>query len=140
MHVPLILSGPPVRPGRVDAVTSLRAIMPTLAAMVSPGLAPPGQGPYLCLSGAPCRDMPVPLGLELPDRHLHGLLLGHRKIIHDLDRDQHWFFDLDSDPKELRPIYPLPPDLLGDLEQWEEIVYGIRDPCTLWPYCTKRLP
>jgi hypothetical protein len=140
VHVPLILSGPPVRPGRVDAVTSLRAIMPTLAAMVSPGLAPPGQGPYLCLSGAPCRDMPVPLGLELPDRHLHGLLLGHRKIIHDLDRDQHWFFDLDSDPKELRPIYPLPPDLLGDLEQWEEIVYGIRDPCTLWPYCTKRLP
>jgi hypothetical protein len=40
IHVPLIVSGPPVKPGRVEAVTSLRAIMPTLAAMVSPELAP----------------------------------------------------------------------------------------------------
>jgi hypothetical protein len=136
VHVPLILAGPPVRPGRIEAVTSLRAIMPTLATMVSPGLAPPGLGPYLCLDGSPCRDMPVPLALELPDRHLHGLLLGRRKIIHDLDRDQHWFFDLAADPKELRPIYPLPADLLSALDQWEEIVYGIRNPCMFWPYRT----
>jgi hypothetical protein len=85
VRIPLIIAGGDLPGGRrVDAVSPIRALMPTLLAMLAPALAPPGPGPYLCLGPGECRDQPVPMGLWLPAVHLHGLVLGERKVIRDL--------------------------------------------------------
>lgn len=135
VRVPLVVAGPPIAPGRVTAVTTLREVTPTLVAMLDPGAAPPGPGPYLCLGDGACPDVPAPMALELRDRHLHGLVLGHRKIIRDLARDAVEAFDLRADPAERRPLDPVPDDLLRALEDYDEHAFGAEDPCFYWPYC-----
>lgn len=134
VHVPLIVLGPGLLPARVDAVTPIRSLMPTVMAALGAAPAPKARGPYLCLHGDDCRDLPVPMALELPDRHLHGLIVGNRKIIRDLDRQHVEAFDLAADPQELTPLDPLPRDLLDALRRWEEASMDIDDHTSTWPY------
>ncbi len=134
MHVPLALMGGPVAQQRVKAVTATRSVFPTLAAMTAPERAPKGLGPYLCLtSGAPCGDMPVPMALEVPGVHLHGLLLGHTKVVRDLVVERALAYDLRSDPHELNPFLPSQAQL-DHLTAWEEQMFGVDDGSQTWPY------
>ena len=74
------------------------------------------------------------MALELPDRHLHGLVVGNRKIIRDLDRQHVEAFDLAADPKERTPLVPLPRDLLDALRRWEDASMDANDHTSSWPY------
>jgi hypothetical protein len=132
VHVPLAVAGAGLSARSVSAVTSTRAIFPTLAAMTAPSSAPEGRGPYLCLDrAAPCRDMEVPMSLELPGVHLHGLLVGRTKLIRELTFGQVLAYDLESDPGELKPRTPSVTERRA-LIDWEEHTFG--DESHAWPY------
>jgi hypothetical protein len=134
LHVPLAVAWPGVAARRVHAVTPLRSIYPTLLAAARPDIAPEGPGPYLCIASDPCLDQPVPLALQRRGIHLHGLILGARKIVRDLERDTTVAFDLVADPSEQTPLSPIPGDLAEALVHWEERVSGPRDRHLFWPY------
>ncbi len=136
VRIPLIVAGPPLRPGRVDRVVSSRQLAPTLLAMVAPDAVPSAKGPYLCLDArqGPCRDMPAPLELWLPAAHLRGLVVGRQKIIRDLTHGDVLGYDLERDPGELRPLVPPPPALLQRLREWEEYGFSARTDADVWPY------
>ena len=137
VRVPLVMAGGNLPKGlRVSAVSTLRSLMPTLVAMQRPELVPPGPGPYLCVDAGPCRDIPVPMGLWLPAVHLHGLVLGHRKIIRDLTRGHLEAFDLSEDPGEQRALDPIPGDLEDALIAWEEKGLSATGDRHIWPYQT----
>ena len=77
------------------------------------------------------------MALELADIHLHALVLGHAKIIHDLTRQTFTAFDLARDPGEQKPLDPLPPELKAELLAWEDNLYGATDPSYVWPYAAR---
>ena len=121
-----MVSRPGLDPRRVEAVTSSLAIMPTVAAMVGLPWFPPGDQMVLCLDQPTCRDMPAPMALELRDVHLHGLVLGRRKVLRNLKTGVLVAFDLEADPWEQAPILDVPEDLERALVGWEERVMGVR--------------
>ena len=134
VHVPLIVTRPDLAPRRETSVSTLRSLYPTLAAMVAPDVSPPGNGPYLCLDGVACADLPVPMALEMQTIHLHGLVVGSRKVVRDIDHGAVTAFDLDRDPGEQRPLSPVPAKLEAALVSWEEHLFGPRDDACFWPY------
>lgn len=136
IRVPLVISVPGRSHRIVERTSTTKSLMPTLVAMLAPELAPPGPGPYLCLGSTECRDLPAPMALELQDVHLHGLVLGRRKIVRDLDRGLLVAFDLAADPEERTPLSPVPADLEAALVGWEEHAFGARSPEFFWPYRT----
>jgi hypothetical protein len=138
VHVPLVVARPDLPPRIETHVSALRSLYPTLAAMIVPGLAPEGKGPYLCVDGEGCRDVPVPMALEMQNVHLHGLVLGSRKIVRDVDRDDLAAFDLSADPLERRRLAAVPPELEASLVTWEERLFGPRDGTCFWPYEARR--
>lgn len=135
VRVPLVMAGGGLPQGRrVPEVSPLRSLMPTLLAMLAPARVPPGLGPYLCVGPGECRDQPVPMGLWLPAVHLHGLVLGDRKIIRDLNRGHLEAFDLTADPTEQRPLRSIPKDLEDALIAWEELGFSATGDAHIWPY------
>ena len=135
MRVPLVMAGGPLPQGRrVHEVSTLRALMPTLVAMVHPDLIPPGPGPYLCVRAGECADLPAPMGVCRSDLHLHGLVMGRRKIIRDLIRNVVHAFDLADDPMESAPLAPVPRELEEALTAWEEMGFGLSGDAHVWPY------
>lgn len=134
VHVPLSISIPGVAPGKAHQVAPIRSLMPTLMAMVNPQNAPRGYGPYLCVGQSGCRDLPVPMALEMRETHLHGLVVGNRKVIRDLRREYVAAYDLAIDPGEKRPLNPVPRDLLKALLDWEEHLFGATRSDYYWPY------
>ena len=134
MHVPLIVSWPHAPVARVDAVTSLRSVTPTLLAMTGRAQLPPqGDGPYLCTRPGSCRDTVALMALERPTLHLHGAIIGHYQILRDLRADHVFAYDLQRDPLEQSPLPSVPSDLLRELEAWEERIMG-NDALLFWPY------
>jgi len=137
VRVPLVVAIPGREHRVVERTSTTRSLMPSLVTMLAPNLAPPGRGPYLCLGPSECRDMPAPMALELQDVHLHGLVLGRRKILRDLDRGLLLAFDLDADPTEQRPLWPVPHDLEAALVGWEEHAFGAQTRAFFWPYAAE---
>ena len=134
VRVPLIFAHPDGRGEVVEALTTTRFIAPTLVAMVSPDRAPDGYGPYLCLRPEACNDAEVPLQFEMSARHLHGLVLGHRKVIHDLRAGTFRAYDLRNDPGERSPLKSTPPDMIEAPQRWESFAFGRANPSLYWPY------
>lgn len=134
VHVPLFMLLPGAAPRVIDQVSPQRFLGPTLRAMVDPSHAARAPGPYLCIAPGACNDLPATMALELQDIHLHALLLGRSKIIHDLTRQTFTAFDLARDPGEQHPLEPLPAELKTALETWEDNLYGATDPAYVWPY------
>jgi hypothetical protein len=134
IHVPLIFAGRVIKQGTSARVSPTRALMPTLIAMARSPSVPEGAGPYLCLGQSPCNDMEVPMMLEMPNLHLHGLVVGHRQIVRDVTRRHLAAYDLDRDPRELHPLAHVPGGLLRELEAWEEHGMTLLDDSQVWPY------
>ena len=134
LHVPLAIHIPGRGPGRIANVCSARSLMPTLLALLGVHVGPPGLGPYLCLTAEGCTDQPAPAALELIDLHLHGLVLGRRKIVRDIGQGLLFSFDLERDPGEKDPNFYPPDDLEAALVDWEEQVFGDDGDASVWPY------
>jgi hypothetical protein len=134
LRVPIAIRLPGGSPGRIPQVSSTRSLMPTLVALLGLNVGSDEPGPYLCLTAEGCRDQPAPAALELSDIHLHALVRGHRKIIRDVRQGVLFWFDLETDPMEQKPSFYPPPDLEEALVTWEEHVFGVQDPASVWPY------
>ncbi len=138
-RVPLVMAGPGLPVGRVEAVSSLLQLPGTLLSMVEGGHAPTHV--VLCTDPRPgaCADAPAPLELWRPGLHLQALVLGKRKIIRDVNAGWLSAFDLATDPEERHPLTPVPPDLSRALGQWEEFAFSAHGPLVpLLPDATRQ--
>ncbi len=105
VRVPLVISGPGVRPGSSAAPASQVDILPTLAALC--GLeSPPGrQGLDLFAAGGEPPDRRVfASGVLWRDADLASCTASGRKVIFDTGSGGSETFDLMSDPGELSPL------------------------------------
>ncbi len=134
VRVPLYVHRPDMEPSSVSVPVSLRSVMPTLLKMVARQRTPDGPGPYLCRSDSACPALPIPLGLEVPTRHLHGLRLGRYKLLRAPDTGRWEAFDLIADPAEQAPLSKAPPGLSEALQGWEEQAYSPTGSDAFWPY------
>ena len=133
VRVPLVITGPGIGPRSVKQVSPLRSLMPTLMAMlVSPSGAE--RGPFLCVDQPSCVDLPAPMALRMQTLHLQGLVLGRRKIIHNLNEGWIVAFDLERDPEEKSPLPSVPDDLEAELMDWEESGFSAVGDSHVWPY------
>lgn len=140
VHVPLVIRLPG-RAGRpITSVSPTRSLAATLMALVAPESLPAGRGPYLCLDQADCHDLPVPMALEMPQTHLHGLVFGDLHVIRRLPRGVSTAYDLRTDPLEQRPLPRVPAALESALHLWEDAAIGSREATTFWPYRSPAFP
>jgi choline-sulfatase len=116
LRVPLIVSGPGVKPGvRIAEMASLVDILPTVVAWTG-GPVPEGlDGVSLAgLLRGEASTLPKNRTLPLHTRggdskvHLWGLRTSTSKLIVDQQTGKKEFYDLVADPREQRNLYPTP--------------------------------
>lgn len=139
IHVPLLMRLPGVAPQRVTGLASLLDIVPTLASYLGTPINPAWQGfSWLSCDAQWCDVLsqgPVPrvvahlqasaawgyAGLPALDAASDG----RYKLLIDLDRGRHMFFDLQNDPGESRPLAEPPLAVVQALEKtladWEDL-------------------
>ena len=133
VHVPLVIAGPDIVPRRIQQVSSLRSLSPTLLSMLLPQ-SDHALGPFLCVDQTGCKDQVAPLGLRMQTEHLHGLIVGHKKVIRDLRQGSILAYDLERDPQERSPLTHVPEELARQLYAWEEYGFSATGDEHLWPY------
>lgn len=134
VHVPLIIAWPGGPTGVVETISPTRSLYPTILAMVSDAHRTVSPGPYLCVGQAGCRDLPVPMALDTPSAHLHGLIEGRWHVIQDIAKGRVEAFDRIADPQQKRPLSDIPAGALRSLQDWNEYAFGIDEPAMFWPY------
>lgn len=129
LHVPLIFwAGESIAPGRVDEITSLADIAPTLLGLC--GLSPlegiDGLSFAAPIAGGPAVDRPfVPAALmrvlwRLGAPREHAVLTADLQKLIRVEDGQERAYDLRRDPKELAPLPETPAALARALEAWIE--------------------
>lgn len=131
LRVPLILAGPGVPAGRVDAPVSLIDVAPTLLERLGLPADPRMQGRPLPLPGAPApEDRPVLAAVDISIARGDSLRLGPWKLIRDRgpragpgedgtggDAGRLALYDLQADAGELRDLAPDRPELRDQLAE-----------------------
>ncbi len=124
IHVPLIVTGPGVRAGRVDARAFVTDIAPTLLERASAGGAPANSVAMTgltmsgVLSGAASqiRDANTPLGIEVSGNS--ALFRGDYKLVRNTPRygDNIWrLYNITTDPGETRDLTHDEPQLFASM-------------------------
>lgn len=127
LRVPLVIVGPRVPVREVPGNASLLDITPTLLPLLG-----------LTLDDAAARALP---GFDLADPnfpgHLpryfscwfelrcHGFVLGDRKVVHEPQSGEAWYYDLTADPDEQHPLI-LDPPLEAELRQLQSTLQRFR--------------
>jgi len=135
-HVPLIISGPGIKPGRVDTPVSTMDLFPTLCDWADIECPEAIEGHHLLDAPRPAvTRMELPLRREIetvaevyPDVEVEPWLKsGHALVDDDLGKVISWDggdvigYDLTNDPREERPI-PAKQDQMRELVEWQESV------------------
>lgn len=108
LHVPLIFSFPGETARAVDTRVELIDILPTLAAKIGLPDRDWWQGRNLLENTT--AESPEPVYAETrtsvreANVYLLSIMLDHAKLIADMTGDKRWYYALDSDPGELRPV------------------------------------
>ncbi|HLF55892.1 MAG TPA: sulfatase-like hydrolase/transferase, partial [Thermoanaerobaculia bacterium] len=107
VRVPLIVRVPAAKPARIETPVESLDILPTLAALAGLPASSDWQGRDLRDAFGPQATRPVTSStrMSIPGSNvdLECVLLGDRKLIHDLRRGMVRTFDLASDPAERSP-------------------------------------
>lgn len=125
LRVPLIMSGPGISPGRVDAFAVVTDVTPTLLEMADAGPAPEGSVsidgrsllPLLSGSAAQVYAPEDAVGIEVSGNA--ALYRGPWKIVRNLQPwgDGNWrLFNLENDPGETRDMSADHPDIFAQLQ------------------------
>ena len=119
VHVPLIIRGPGLEPGRVDEFVSLADLLPTVLDIL--GIEPPegARGTSLLITESE-NTPPEPVFLENPKHQVRKLavLFYPWKLIFDYQFNTFELYDIENDPGELKNIFdehPVETDRLKDL-------------------------
>ncbi|MBI3438199.1 MAG: arylsulfatase [Proteobacteria bacterium] len=124
IHVPLIVAGPGVRAGRVDARAFVTDITPTLLQRAGAGAAPTNavaltgvsMDGVLTGAAAQVRDASTPLGVEVSGNS--ALFRGDYKLVRNTPRfgDNVWrLYNIASDPGETHDLTHAQPQLFASM-------------------------
>lgn len=125
LRVPLIMSGPGITPGRVDAFAVVTDVAPTLLEMADAGPAPEGSVsidgrslmPLLSGAAPEIYSADDPVGIEVSGNA--ALYKGSWKIVRNLQPwgDGNWrLFNLETDPGETRDLSTDHPEIFEEMQ------------------------
>ena len=120
IRVPLIVSGPGVRPGRISAPASLTDLMPTIldALAIEPerDLSFAGESLWPVLTGSgDLAERAIFVEGTLYGAEQKAVIQWPYKVIHQLEGNRSLLFDLDADPGELADLAAIYPERVDSL-------------------------
>lgn len=128
MHVPLIVAGPGIAPGRIEPPVSTIHLLPTLAALLG-GQAPESAlGKSLASSLFGRSEPPLMACFAQGNNVLNApaarmVLSGRYKLIREIETGRCELYDLEKDPRETTNIASENPDIVRqlslELDEWE---------------------